>query len=795
MKKFILFALFVCFTITAWGQSLSDQQLVQIALQEKKSGASESDIAAHLMQKGATMDQIQRIRQQYAKHITRQGLDDAVDNAIGNANDRMRVNNEVKDNSIVTHEGASAPKQIQAPLSPSGKKVFGRDIFNNKALTFEPQMNIATPQNYVLGPGDQLIVDVYGASQESATLTISPDGDITVPDFGPIHVSGLTVASAQSRIRSKLGGYFQSSTIKATLGQTRTIMVNVMGEVKVPGTYTLSAFATVFHALYMAGGINELGTLRSIKVLRQGRQVSVIDVYEFILNGRLAGNIRLQDNDVIQVGTYDCIVDVEGKVKRPMAYEMRKGESLSTLLKYSGGFTGDAYKKLLRVMRTSEEMKSVYNVEEFDFADFKVEDGDHVIVDSNYDRYKNMVEIKGAVFRPGMYQLGNKVNSVRSLIESASGVTEEAMLSRAVLRRMKPNRTQTVIAVDLDGILKGTVADVSLQNEDILFIPTLAEHQNLRTLTIDGEVIFPGTYEYADNMTIEDLILQAGGLTDAASTHKIDVSRRLRDPNASEAGMEIAKTFSFSLYQDNDFHLEPYDIVQVRKSPVFQSPVRVAVEGEVAFQGNYTMETKNQRLSDVIKSAGGVIPGSYVRGARLVRKMNADEKARLAAIIKMARQSADGKDSISLDKLAMADSYTVGIHLDEALANPGSTQDIELMDGDRLVVPRFNHTVRISGDVNAANTVAFDEGKNYKYYIKQAGGYGDRAKKSHTYIIYQNGTMAVAKKGGKIEPGCEIIVPSKAQRNNTSAISQWLGIGTSAASIATMFATVANLIK
>lgn len=795
MKKFILFALFVCSTITVWGQSLSDQQLVQIALQEKKSGASESDIAAHLMQKGATIDQIQRIRQQYAKHITRQGLDGAVDNAIGNANDRMRVNNEVKDNSIVTHEGASAPKQIQAPLSPSGKKVFGRDIFNNKALTFEPQMNIATPQNYVLGPGDQLIVDIYGASQESATLTISPDGDITVPDFGPIHVSGLTVASAQSRIRSKLGGYFQSSTIKATLGQTRTIMVNVMGEVKVPGTYTLSAFATVFHALYMAGGINELGTLRSIKVLRQGRQVSVIDVYEFILNGRLAGNIRLQDNDVIQVGTYDCIVDVEGKVKRPMAYEMRKGESLSTLLKYSGGFTGDAYKKLLRVMRTSEEMKSVYNVEEFDFADFKVEDGDHVIVDSNYDRYKNMVEIKGAVFRPGMYQLGNKVNSVRSLIESASGVTEEAMLSRAVLRRMKPNRTQTVIAVDLDGILKGIVADVSLQNEDILFIPTLAEHQNLRTLTIDGEVIFPGTYEYADNMTIEDLILQAGGLTDAASTHKIDVSRRLRDPNASEAGMEIAKTFSFSLNQDNDFHLEPYDIVQVRKSPVFQSPVRVTVEGEVAFQGNYTMETKNQRLSDVIKSAGGVIPGSYVRGARLVRKMNADEKARLAAIIKMARQSADGKDSISLDKLAMADSYTVGIHLDEALANPGSTQDIELMDGDRLVVPRFNHTVRISGDVNAANTVAFDEGKNYKYYIKQAGGYGDRAKKSHTYIIYQNGTMAVAKKGGKIEPGCEIIVPSKAQRNNTSAISQWLGIGTSAASIATMFATVANLIK
>lgn len=794
MRKFLLFALLVCSTMIVWGQSLSDQQLQQLAIQQKRSGASEKEIAAYLMQKGATVDQIQRVRQQYAKHITRQGLDNSADNAIVSVKERMRVNNEVIDSSHIEYENPLAQKYVQTPLSPSGKKVFGRDIFNNKALTFEPQMNIATPQNYVLGPGDQLIVDVYGASQESATLTISPDGDITVPDFGPIHVSGLTVASAQSRIRSRLGGYFQSSSIKATLGQTRTIMVNVMGEVKVPGTYTLSAFATVFHALYMAGGISELGTLRSIKVLRQGRQVSVIDVYEFILNGRLAGNIRLQDNDVIQVGTYDCIVDIEGKVKRPMAYEMRKGESLSTLLKYSGGFNAGAYKKQLRVFRKSEEMKSVYNVEEFDLSDFKIEDGDSVIVDSIFNRYKNMVEIKGAVFRPGMYRLGDHVNSVRSLIESASGLTEEAMLSRAVLRRMKPNRTQTVISVDLDGIMKGTVADISLQNEDILFIPTLAEHQNLRTLTIDGEVIFPGTYEYADNMTIEDLILQAGGLTDAASTLKVDVSRRLYDPNASNAGLEIAKTFTLSLNDKTDFTLAPYDIVQVRRSPVFQSPIRVSVEGEVAFQGNYTMETKNQRLSDVIKSAGGVIPGSYVRGARLVRKMNEDEKARMEAVVQMARQSADGKDSISLDKVAMADSYTVGIHLDEALANPGSTQDIELMDGDRLIVPRFNHTVRISGDVNAPNTVAFDEGQDYKYYIKQAGGFGNRAKKSNTYIVYQNGTMAIAKKGGKIEPGCEIVVPSRAPRD-ANAISQWLGIGTSVASIATMFATIANLIK
>ena len=792
MKKIFLFALLLCSTMTVWAQKLSDQQVLQMAVQEKRSGASESEVATRLMQKGATMDQIQRIRSQYAKQITKQGMDDTVDNAIDDAKARMRTNNEPKDNAITTSEGSTAPQYVPEDLAPSGKKVFGRDIFNNKRLSFEPQMNIATPQNYVLGPGDQLIVDVYGASQESLKLTVSPDGDITIPEFGPVHVSGLSVASAQSRIRSKLGGYFQSSQIKTTLGQTRTIMVNVMGEVRVPGTYTLSAFATVFHALYMAGGISELGTLRSIKVFRQGRQISVVDVYEFILNGRLAGNVRLQDNDVIQVGTYDCIVDVSGSVKRPMAYEMKANESLSSLLKYSGGFADNAYKKLVRVLR-NEDFKSVYNVEEFDFSSFKVADGDHVMVDAIIDRYKNMVEVKGAVFRPGMYQLGDKVSSVRSLIKTASGLTEEALISRAVMRRMKSNRTQEVLSLNLEGILNGTEADVPLQNEDVLFIPTIAEHQNLRTLTITGEVIFPGVYEYADNMTLQDFILQAGGLTDRASNVKVDVSRRLRDPNAQNAGLEIAKTFSFSLNNQNDFTLEPYDIVQIRRSPVFQDPIRVNVEGEIAFEGSYTMEQKNQRLSDVIKSAGGIVPGAYVRGARLVRKMSDDEKARMQAVIQIARQSADGKDSIALEKIAMSDTYTVGIHLDEAIANPGSTQDIELMDGDRLIIPRFNHTVRISGDVNAPNTVAFEEGMKYKYYVEQAGGFGDRAKKGNTYIVYQNGTIAKATKG-KIEPGCEVVVPSKAKRENMS-IAQWLGIGTSAASLATMFATIANLVK
>ena len=823
MKKFFLLCVMTLGMVAmAYGQSMTETQILQMVQQEKKKGTPESDIATKLLQKGATLEQIQKMRQKYASQLEKASMGGVADKAIGDAQNRMRQNNsplkEADPRVYRQQQMGNLPTEwmysndpammgmYQSPDSlyfagQEGKKVFGRDIFNNKSLTFEPQMNIATPQNYVLGPGDQLIIDVYGDTQKSEQLTVSPDGDVTVPDYGPIHVAGLSVSAAQSKVRSHLGTYYESSDIRVTVGQTRTIMVNVMGEVKAPGTYTLSAFATVFHALYMAGGISDLGTLRSIKVFRQGRQISVVDVYEFILNGRLAGNVRLQDNDVIQVGPYESIVDITGRVKRPMAYELRKNESLATLLKYSGGFANDAYKKSLRVLRKNGRMKSVFNVEEFEMPEFKMFDGDSVTVDSIIDRFENMVEVKGAVYRPGMYNLGEKVHSVRSLIENADGITEEAMVARAVIRRMKPNRTQEVVSVDLKGILDGTAADMPLENEDVLFIPTLAEHQNLRTLTINGEVIFPGTYEYAEKMTIEDLILQAGGLTDAASTVKVDVTRRLRDPEAMTSTMEVAKTYSFSLKPnfeydgDQSFTLEPFDVVSVRKSPVYQNPIQVRVEGEIAFEGSYSLEQKNQRLSDVVKAAGGVVPGAYVRGARLIRTMNEDELARRDEMIKMARQSASAstKDSLSLEQLALETTYTVGIHLDEALANPGCDEDVELQEGDRLVIPRYNRTVRISGDILKPNTVAFKEKKNYKYYIEQAGGYGKRARKSHTYILYQNGTIAKASKGD-IEPGCEVIVPTKGPKDSAN-LQQWLAIGTSAASLATMFVSIANMLK
>ena len=795
------------------GGGVSDGQVVQSAVNQKRAGASEAQIATSLLKQGATPQQLQRLRGQYADQINRAGMNGAVDNGIREAIDRTRTNNESADNptqQLADADDASDADNVEETEddvngvrgsrgSRYSSQVFGRNIFNNPRLTFAPNMNIATPQNYVLGPGDVLVVDVYGASVENLKLTVSPDGDVYVPEYGPIHVSGLQISTAQNRIRSRLGRYFQSSNIQVKLAQTRSIQINVMGEVRVPGTYTLSSLSTVYHALYLAGGVNGLGTLRNIKLYRQGRLVTVVDVYEFILNGRLAGNVRLEDNDVIQVGTYDRLVNISGYVKRPMSYELRSGESLETLLRYAGGFSSVAYRQTVRVVRNSEMLRNVFNVDEFDFRTFRLNDGDAVSVEANSTLYENMVQVTGAVSRPGMYQLGQKVYSVKSLLERAAGLTPEAMTSRAMLRRLKSNRTQEVVTVNLEGIMNGSEPDMPLQNEDVLYIPTIPEHQYRRTLSILGEVVFPGTYDYADSLTIEDFILQAGGLTYAASTAKVDVSRTYHDPSATEAGLELKKTFTFTIDEnfklsgDRNFMLEPFDIVQVRRSPTYQDPITVSVDGEVMFRGHYTMERKNMRLSDLVKAAGGALEGSYIRGARLIRRMTADERARMQSLIKIARQSADGSDSIALNKLALSDTYSVGIRLDEALAKPGSTQDIELMNGDHLVIPRYNHTVRISGDVNAANTVAYNEGKGYKYYIEQAGGFGDRAKKRHAYIVYQNGTMAKASKG-KIEPGCEVVVPSKRKRENMS-VAQWIGIGSSLAALGTMFAAIANLTK
>ena len=814
--------------------TMTDQQLISFVMQEKEKGTSQQEIVSMLMQRGVDIQQIQRVKRKYERQINQAGMGVVADQAVDDAEQRMRQNNgqsrriatdmgsyrmgavngqqvnptdpdflqmQAELGGLVPVDSLELLREILAQQQDRKNKIFGHDIFNNEALSFEPNMNVPTPRDYRLGPGDAVIIEIYGASQETITSTISPDGTVTIEGCGPVQLSGLTVDQANARLRSQLGAYYSSSQIRLSVGQTRTILVNVMGEVNMPGTYTLSAFSTVFNALYMAGGVNDIGTLRDIKVFRNNRQVSSIDVYDYILNGQATGNVKLTDNDVIIVGAYDCLVNINGRVKRPMYYEMKQGESFAALLKYSGGFTGDAYKSSVRVMRRAGALHSVHTVGEFDFASFGMADGDSVLVDSVLSRYSNMAEVKGAVFRPGMFELGTTVSSVRTLIETAGGLTEEAFTPHAVLHRMKDDRTLEVLAVDVDGVMSGRLADVPLKNEDVLYIPTRTEALQLQTITIHGEVQYPGIYRYADNETLEDFVLQAGGLTEAASVMKVDVARRIIDRTATTSSDSISQTFSFALKDgfviegDQAFHLQPYDEVYVRRSPGYTEQENVIVEGEVMYAGTYTLAVKGQRISQIISNAGGLKSTAYAQGARLIRKRTVEERARQEALMMAARRSAgSGKDSIDISKLDVGPTYTVGIELDKAIAHPGGDADIQLRDGDRIIIPEYSGTVKINGEVMYPNTVSFVKGKNHKYYVNLAGGYGDQAKKRQTYIIYMNGNVAKADRKHKPMPGCEIVVPTKQQHERMST-AEIMTIGTASASIATMIATLVNLLK
>ena len=847
MRKFLFLIgilLLTCTRMTAQS-GMTDNQVMDYVVEQNANGVSRTEIVTQLMQRGVTMDQIRRIQKKYQKQIKNGalGADDITAGSKTTKNRMRKANGEerkelqekgkknasqyrLKDKDprtkITKHTYDDEDEEFVAMdeamdfMMPDSLKyfdeleelkdkdknkrnIFGHDIFNNKKLTFESQMNLATPQNYTLGPGDVVNVDIWGASQESISETISPDGTIVIEDIGVIQLGGLSVSQARARLKSTLGARFRDSNIQLTVGQTRSITINVMGEVKMPGTYTMSAFSTVYNALYMAGGPNDIGTLRNVKVYRNGRLLSNVDVYDFLLNGHLTGDIRLQDNDIVTVSPYETLVCVAGKVKRPMYYEMKSTESAATLLKYAGGFTGDAYTKAIRIHRKAGNSYSVFNVSEFDMTQFKVMDEDSVTVDSTLNRYQNMVEIKGAIFRPGMYQLGGNINTVKALVEAADGLTEGAIGQHGVMHRMKADRTLEVLSVDIVGILEGNTPDVPLRNEDVLYIASKEERQQEKTVTISGEVFYPGTYRFAENETVEDLIIQAGGMTEAASLAKVDVARRISDPEATESEDEISKMFSFKIDKEfkisnsNGFTLQPFDEVYVRRSPNYNEQQNVTVEGEIQFQGTYALSSKEQRLSELITKAGGLTDRAYIRGAKLLRLMTPDEQDQMAVMLRTAQRNS-GKDSIDVKKLLTQATYPVGIELDKALDKPGGEDDPILREGDRIVIPRYTNTVSINGEVLYPNTVQFRDGERADYYIDLAGGFTSSAKKNMTLIIYMNGMVAKADRKHRPAPGCQIVVPTK-RRGNRLTLPEILSIGTSTASVATMIATIANLIK
>lgn len=784
--------------------AITDQQVIDYIKQQTAAGKSEQQIGKELMAKGVTPEQAKRIKAQLESQ--QHGETQATRQTVTSA-ESERKHNAAEDVSVSSIENMQREIEKGDAMSGSGRKIYGHQVFNSQSLTFEPSENLATPQNYRLGPGDEVVIDIWGTSEDHMRQTISPEGSIMISQIGPVYLNGLTIKDANQHIKSafsrKYAGMNDAETdIQVTLGQVRTIQVDILGEVATPGTFRMSPFSSVFHALYRAGGINDIGSLRNIQVLRNGKKVAGVDIYDYLFKGKTSGNIRLQEGDVIIVPPYEQLVNIDGNVKRPMYYEIKPDETVKSLLDYAGGFTGDAYGGMVRLSRQSGTENELYNIDRGEFATYRLQDGDIITVGTILDRYANRVELKGAVYRPGMFAIGDGLKTVRDLIDKADGVTEDAYTDRVLLYREGPEKQLEVVALDLKDILRGAAPDITLKRNDMLVISSVNELEERGDVYIGGQVARPGAYPYAANSTVEDLIFQAGGLLEGASTARVDISRRIVDPSATEATNQLAQEFTVSIEnglaigKGKGFRLKPYDRVEVRRSPGYAPQETVAIDGEVLFAGTYTLRKRNERLSEFVTRAGGLIDGAYIKGAHLSRRLSESELAarKEALRLAMSNNSENMGDSIAIDKIDLSNMYNVGIDLEKALANPGSDYDLVLMPGDSLYVPEKQSTVKISGDVMFPNAVIYEPGKKLSHYINQAGGYGQRAKKGKVFIVYMNGTVARAKRNTPIEPGCHIIVPSKPQNGGTDW-SKILTLTTGFMSVATMVATIPNLFK
>ena len=779
-------------------QSMSDSQVLEYVKDGIRQGKEQKQLASELARKGVTKEQAMRVKQLYEQQNNVN-----TSKSTGTDINESRLREETKENTSDMLEDHPTTQDLAR-----GDQVFGRNIFNTRNLTFEPSVNLATPSNYRLGPGDEVIIDIWGASQNTIRQQISPEGTINISKIGPVNLSGMTVSAANDYLKAALNKIYNglnnttdpTSDIRLTLGNIRTIQINVMGEVVQPGTYALSSFSTVFHALYRAGGVSDIGSLRNVQLVRNGKNIATIDIYEFIMKGNTQDDIRLQEGDVVIVPAYDVLVKISGKVKRPMRFEMKKGESLSTLITYAGGFDADAYTRSLRVVRQNGEEYEVNTVKDMDYSIYKMRNGDVVTAEAILNRFTNKLEIRGAVYRPGIYQLSGKLNTIRELVNEAQGLTGDAFLNRAVLYRQREDLTSEVVPVDIRSIMDGTSPNLALMKNDILYIPSIHDLEDRGNVTVHGEVAHPDSYPYADNMTLEDLIIQAGGLREAASTVRIDVSRRIKNPRSTADNDTIGQMYSFSLKDgfvidgQPGFILQPYDQVYVRRSPGYQAQQNVAIEGEILFGGNYAMTSREERLSDLVNKAGGPTSYAYLRGAKLTRVANASEKKRMSDVVRLMQRQL-GEAMIDSLGIRVEDTFTVGIDLEKALSNPKGNADLVLREGDVISIPKNNNTVTINGAVMVPNTVSYMQGKDVDYYLNQAGGYSDNAKKSKKFIVYMNGQVTKVKGSGKkqIEPGCEIIVPSKAKKKTN--IGNILGYATTFSTLGMMVASIANLIK
>lgn len=800
MRRILLSLLMFC-SLSAL--AMTDDQVIAYIKQQSAAGKTEQQIGKELLAKGVTPEQAERIK---ARFEAQQGSETAVTTQSVSSMNRERRHDSSNDETVGKMDEIDREIDEGGDGIVSARQIYGHKVFNSRALTFEPSDNLATPQNYRLGPGDEVIIDIWGTSEDHLRQTISPEGSIMISQVGPVYLNGMTIADANRHVKGifakKYAGVTDAETdVQVTLGQVRTIQVDIMGEVATPGTFRLSPFSSVFHALYRAGGINSIGSLRNIQVLRNGKKIAGVDIYDYLFDGKTAGNIRLQEGDVIIVPPYEQLVNIDGNVKRPMYYEIKPGETIQTVIDYAGGFTGDAYSGMVRLARQSATENELYNIDREEFASYRLKDGDILTVGTILDRYANRVELKGAVYRPGMFAINKELSTVGQLIKKADGLTDDAYADRVLLYREGPELQLEVLSLDLKAILNGTAPDVKLKRNDLLVISSIKEIQDRGQLSIQGHVARPGTYPFADNTTLEDLILQAGGLLDGASTARVDISRRIVNPSSTTPTEQLSENYSISVVgglaqgEGQNFIMKPYDVVIVRRSPGYVPQEMVNIGGEVLFAGNYALEKRNERLSSIISRAGGLIEGAYTKGAYLTRKLTDEEYKMRQETLRLAMSNQDGHgDSISLSKIQVSDRYSVGIDLEKAIAYPGSTYDVIIQPGDVLFIPEQQSTVKIAGDVMFPNTVVFVPGKKLSYYIDQAGGYGQRAKKGKAFIVYMNGSVAKAKRNTPIEPGCQIIIPSKPEKMGTDW-TKVLALATSFSSVATMAATITNIFK
>ncbi|WP_439185248.1 SLBB domain-containing protein [Carboxylicivirga taeanensis] len=766
---------------------LSDEQIMRLIQEMEKRGLTEDQAIMLAQARGMSSQQVMKL-QQRIREVKLSGVPLDPDMGIDPTKSAMAFD---------------MVESVKEPVDSAqiDTRIFGFSFFNNENLSFEPNVNIPVPSSYVIGAGDEILIDVWGMSQQNYMFNVDKNGNITIPNIGPIRLGGLTQDAASKRILNKLSSIYndlKSSTpqtfASVSIGSVKAIKVNVIGEVFLPGTYTIPGTASAFNALYLSGGPNPNGSFRNIQVIRNGKVHAVLDVYEYLLKGKSSVNIPLREDDVILIPTYEKRIKVGGELKRNGLFEAKDNETVADIIEYAGGFTEEAYTHRLELYRNSSRQKVFKDIFSDQFAATILQSGDSVYVGPILARFKNKVSITGAVYRPGNYELSDNL-TLKQLIDKADGIREDAFLNRGMITRLRSDLSLQNITFDVSAVLRGEV-NYELQREDMVTISSIESLREVRTVEIFGDVQYPGEFDFQEDMTLSDLVFKAGGFKESASDSYIEVSRRLSHEEAKKASAKIADVYQFNISRDLKMHgedaafvLQPFDQVFVRRAPGFENKSVVHVRGEVNYAGQFSLTSKNERISTIIARAGGFTPDAYAAGAMLTRRSAKSEKER-----KLREQLMKNDKSIELNDIGFD---VVGIDLEKIMKNPGSKDDIFLKDGDELIIPRELQTVEVSGAVLNPLSVSFQKGKSLRHYVRTGGGFALRAKKGKVYVIYPNGVAAATKNYvffnsyPKVLPGTEIVVPKKPEKAPMSAAS-WIAIASSLASLSLTIVTVIN---